>query len=100
MIERINVDELMFQGLNPFYGESTGGGRPYEYCETFPSVPIPEQFGNEDEYLSFMVYEAAKRKYAESQNGTIGKRIEEELLLLKQKHLAGYILFIWVIFKY
>ncbi len=99
MIERINVDELMFQGLNPFYGESTGG-RPYEYFETFPSVHIPEQFGNEDEYLSFVMYEAAKRKYAESQNGTIGKRIEEELLLLKQKHLAGYILFIWDIISY
>jgi len=94
MVERINVEELMFKGLNPIGGESIAF-KPYDYDETFPSIHIPSGMGNADDYLSFLVYDAAGRKYGECLSEKVSARIQEELSVLKRKSWSGYILFVW-----
>ena len=58
-----------------------------------PDFPIPEGFGNEDEYLHHLTYEGAKKRYKEI-TGEIKKRIDFELSVIRNMGFPGYFLIV------
>jgi len=58
-----------------------------------PDFPIPEGYGDADEYLRSLTYEGAKRRYPEI-TPEITERIEFELQTIKEMGYPGYFLIV------
>lgn len=60
-----------------------------------PHFPIPSEFANDDEYLKYLTYEGAKRKYGEDGiTEEIRDRIDFELSTIKSMGFPGYFLIV------
>ncbi len=59
-----------------------------------PDFPIPAEFANDDDYLRFLTYEGAKRRYGETLNEIQQERIDFELNTIKQMGFPGYFLIV------
>ena len=64
-----------------------------EHEVILPSFPLPEGFSNENEYLSHLAYEGAKRLYTELTK-EIKERLEYELKVVADKGFGGYFLIV------
>jgi DNA polymerase-3 subunit alpha len=58
-----------------------------------PDFPLPEGFTNEDDYLQYLSYEGAKRRYTEI-TPEIQERIDFELQVVKHMGFPGYFLIV------
>lgn len=58
-----------------------------------PVFPIPEEFENDDEYLKFISFEGAKKRYSEV-NEEVTNRLNYELEVIKNMGFAGYFLIV------
>jgi DNA polymerase-3 subunit alpha len=58
-----------------------------------PNFPIPENFANADDYLKYLTYEGAKKKYVELTE-EITERIDFELDTIKRMGFPGYFLIV------
>jgi len=58
-----------------------------------PRFPLPEGFGNEDDYLKHLTYEGAKRFYPEIADEII-ERLDFELNVIKEMGFPGYFLIV------
>lgn len=58
-----------------------------------PNFPLPEGFNDNDEYLKYLVYEGAKRRWSEI-NDSIRERIDFELETIKNMGFPGYFLIV------
>ena len=58
-----------------------------------PDFPIPPEFENDDEYLRYLTYEGAKKKY-ETLSDEIRERIDFELETIKRMGFPGYFLIV------
>jgi len=58
-----------------------------------PDFPLPEGFTNNYDYLEYLTYEGAKRRYPEM-TGELKERIEFELSVIKKMDFAGYFLIV------
>jgi DNA polymerase III subunit alpha len=58
-----------------------------------PKFDIPKEFSSEDEYLRFLTYEGAKKKYGELPD-SIRDRIDFELETIKKTGYPGYFLIV------
>lgn len=58
-----------------------------------PGFPLPEGFDNQDDYLSHLCYQGARRLYP-SLSGEISQRIDFELGVIKDMGFAGYFLIV------
>ena len=59
-----------------------------------PKFDVPEGFENEDDYLTYLVWEGAKVRYPEMTD-EIKERIEFELKVLLNMGYPGYFLIVW-----
>jgi DNA polymerase-3 subunit alpha len=63
-----------------------------------PDFPIPENYTDADEYLRFLTYEGAKKRYPEI-TPAIEERIEFELQTIKEMGYPGYFLIVQDLLK-
>ena len=59
-----------------------------------PHFKIPEGFFSQDEYLSHITYEGAKRRYGDSLSSEMEERIKFELFTIQTMGFAGYFLIV------
>lgn len=59
-----------------------------------PHFKIPEGFTDQDEYLKYLTYEGAKKRYDDSLTTEIEERINFELFTVKTMGFAGYFLIV------
>jgi DNA polymerase-3 subunit alpha len=59
-----------------------------------PDFPIPDDFTNDDDYLKYLTYEGAKRRYGETVEESIKERIDFELETVKNMGFPGYFLIV------
>ncbi|MCC8143526.1 MAG: DNA polymerase III subunit alpha [Tannerellaceae bacterium] len=59
-----------------------------------PDFPIPEQFKNDDDYLRYLTYEGAKRKYGEPLSEEVTERLDFELGTVRRMGFPGYFLIV------
>ena len=60
-----------------------------------PDFPIPEGFEDDDDYLRYLTYEGAKRKYGEEGlTAEVRERIDFELATIKNMGFPGYFLIV------
>ncbi len=59
-----------------------------------PDFPIPDEFENADDYLRYLTYEGAKKKYGEPFSGEVVERIDFELDTMKRMGFPGYFLIV------
>ena len=58
-----------------------------------PSFPIPEEFNNENEFLSHLAFQGAERLYPDF-NDEVKSRLDYELEVIRDKGFAGYFLIV------
>lgn len=58
-----------------------------------PQFPLPEGYVNQDDYLRFLAYEGAKRRYGEI-NEVVRERLDFELAVIKESGYPGYFLIV------
>lgn len=58
-----------------------------------PNFAMPEQFKTEDDYLKYLSYEGAKKRYGEI-TAEVEERLEHELKIIKTMGFAGYFLIV------
>ncbi|MCC8154540.1 MAG: DNA polymerase III subunit alpha, partial [Tannerellaceae bacterium] len=59
-----------------------------------PDFPLPEGFNNDDEYLKYLTYEGAKRKYGEPLSEEVTERLDFELGTVERMGFPGYFLIV------
>ncbi|MCD8193135.1 MAG: DNA polymerase III subunit alpha, partial [Tannerellaceae bacterium] len=59
-----------------------------------PDFPIPEQFKDDDDYLRYLTYEGAKRKYGEPLSEEVTERLDFELGTVQRMGFPGYFLIV------
>lgn len=59
-----------------------------------PDFPLPEGFTDNDEYLRYLSYEGAKRKYGEPLSEEVIERLDFELGTVKNMGFPGYFLIV------
>ncbi|GHT32303.1 DNA-directed DNA polymerase [Bacteroidia bacterium] len=59
-----------------------------------PDFPIPADYKNADEYLRYLTYEGAKKKYQEPFTNDITERIDFELETIQRMGFPGYFLIV------
>ncbi|AIJ34968.1 DNA polymerase III subunit alpha [Porphyromonas gingivalis] len=59
-----------------------------------PDFPIPPEYKDDDDYLRFLTYEGARRKYGEDLSDEIKERIDFELETIKGMGFPGYFLIV------
>ena len=64
-----------------------------EHPVVLPMFELPEGFSNQDEYLSHLTYEGARRRYPELTTGII-ERIDFELATIQRMGFPGYFLIV------
>lgn len=64
-----------------------------------PHFPIPERFENESEYLEYLVYEGAKKRWPDGITPDIEERIQFELSTVNRMQYPGYFLIVWDFIK-
>ena len=70
-----------------------------QWSSTHIPLELSDTIKTENEYLEYLVWNGAQRRYGES-NGTAHiQRITSELNVIKKKGVAGYFLMIWNIVK-
>ena len=58
-----------------------------------PEFPLPAEFKKQEEYLSYLTHQGAKRKYKEI-TSEVNERIEFELKIINESGYAGYFLIV------
>lgn len=66
---------------------------------SLPEFPIPEEFENESEYLEYLVYEGAKKRWPDGLTDEIEERIQFELKTVNWMKFPGYFLIVWDFIK-
>lgn len=59
-----------------------------------PDFPLPEDYDNEDDYLRYLTYEGAKKKYKEPLSEEVTERLDFELETVKGMGFPGYFLIV------
>ncbi|MDF9831182.1 DNA polymerase III subunit alpha [Parabacteroides sp. PF5-6] len=59
-----------------------------------PDFPIPDAFKDDDDYLRYLTYQGADRKYGDTLNDEIRERIDFELETIKNMGFPGYFLIV------
>ncbi len=59
-----------------------------------PNFPLPEGFENDDEYLKYLTFEGAKKRYGEVLSDEQKERIDFELETIKNMGFPGYFLIV------
>lgn len=59
-----------------------------------PDFPLPEGFADADEYLAYLSYEGAKKRYGEPLSEEVIERIDFELGVIKNMGFPGYFLIV------
>jgi len=59
-----------------------------------PTFPLPEGFNDDDDYLKYLTYEGAKKRYGESLTDEQKERINFELDTIKNMGFPGYFLIV------
>lgn len=59
-----------------------------------PDFPIPAEFKDDDEYLHYLTFEGAKKKYGEPYSDEVLERINFELETIKRMGFPGYFLIV------
>ncbi len=59
-----------------------------------PDFPIPEGFADDDDYLHYLTYKGAERKYADALTDEVRERIDFELETIKKMGFPGYFLIV------
>ena len=59
-----------------------------------PKFPLPEGFDSEDDYLTYLAYEGAKRLYGDPVPHEVDERISYELGVMKSMGFPGYFLIV------
>ncbi|HKI43702.1 MAG TPA: DNA polymerase III subunit alpha [Balneolales bacterium] len=58
-----------------------------------PTFRVPPEYKSNDDYLRYLTYEGAKKRYGEL-TGEVSQRIEHELKIIEQMGFAGYFLIV------
>ena len=58
-----------------------------------PTFRVPQEYKSNDDYLRYLTYEGAKKRYGELTED-VSQRIEHELNIIKQMGFAGYFLIV------
>lgn len=72
---------------------------PIRQVQKLPTVPIPDTFKTEDEYLGHIVWEGAAKRYGDNLTDEQRERITHELDFIKKNGFAGYFLLVWDIVR-
>lgn len=64
-----------------------------------PYFPLPEGFKDDNEYLSYLTYEGAKKRWGENLPDDIQERIKFELEVIARMGFPGYFLIVWDFIK-
>ncbi|WP_106831734.1 DNA polymerase III subunit alpha [Parabacteroides pacaensis] len=59
-----------------------------------PDFPLPDGFSDNDDYLRYLTYEGAKRKYGENLTEEVKERLDFELGVIKGMGFPGYFLIV------
>ncbi|MDR2475625.1 MAG: DNA polymerase III subunit alpha [Bacteroidales bacterium] len=59
-----------------------------------PTFPLPEGYTNDDDYLKYLTYQGAKKRYGETLTPEIQERIDFELNVIKNMGFPGYFLIV------
>ena len=59
-----------------------------------PDFPLPDGFTDNDDYLRYLTYEGAKRKYGENLTEEVKERLDFELGIIKGMGFPGYFLIV------
>lgn len=62
---------------------------------SLPDFEVPEGFANQNEYLEYLVYEGAKKRWPEGLTDEINNRIQFELDTVIRMGFPGYFLIVW-----
>lgn len=65
-----------------------------EHGPILPNFPLPEGFTNNDDYLKYLVYEGAKKRWGEELDENHKERIDFELNTIKNMGFPGYFLIV------
>lgn len=69
----------------------------------WPATPIPEELSDkiktENDYLEYLVWKGAQKRYGDNPDTTHIQRITSELNVIKKKGIAGYFLLVWNIVR-
>ncbi len=65
-----------------------------DHAPLMPDFPLPEGFENEDDYLHYLTYEGAKRKYGDPLSDEVRERLDFELKTIKGMGFPGYFLIV------
>lgn len=65
-----------------------------DHAPLMPDFPLPEGFSNDDEYLRYLTYEGAKRKYGENLTDEVKERLDFELGVIQGMGFPGYFLIV------
>ncbi|MEG1951165.1 MAG: DNA polymerase III subunit alpha [Bacteroidales bacterium] len=64
-----------------------------------PKFPLPENFSNEMDYLRFLTYQGAEKRYGKNYANHIKERIDFELQTIEHMGFPGYFLIVWDFIK-
>lgn len=65
-----------------------------DHAPLMPDFPLPDGFTDNDEYLRYLTYEGAKRKYGEDMSDEVKERLDFELGVIKGMGFPGYFLIV------
>ncbi len=65
-----------------------------EHGPILPNFPLPEGFTDNDDYLKYLVYEGAKKRWGENYDESYQERIDFELDTIKNMGFPGYFLIV------
>lgn len=65
-----------------------------DHSALMPDFPIPSEFDNDDDYLKFLTYEGAKKRYGGELSEVQKERIDFELNTIKNMGFPGYFLIV------
>ena len=65
-----------------------------DHAPLMPDFPIPEGFANDDEYLKYLAYEGAKKRYGEELPSEVVERLDFELETIRSMGFPGYFLIV------
>ena len=61
----------------------------------YPRFPFPKDFENANAYLQHLTYQGAEKRYGNTLDEAVKKRIEDELKTIQHANRSDYFLFIW-----
>ena len=65
-----------------------------------PRFPVPEGYGNDTEYLNFLAWEGAKKRWGENLPPSVVERLAYELKVIADMGFSSYFLIVWDLIKH